>query len=138
MTAHPSSAAGTKRSQSSQLVVKNDRRVPMSFNFQIVETLTVRNGHIQRWYYSDEMGHIKIREIESHEQWAKLFQGEGRNEFNQKTTPGLVTYRLEDETSDSIISKDIMSLQRAHQLAKSYTEADGQLPQNVHLVQQML
>jgi len=63
-------------------------RVPISFNFKIPETLLIRKGGIQRWYYSDELGVIRLHNTVKRD-WHRLVE----TKIEDNTTPALITYR---------------------------------------------
>ena len=88
-------------------IVKNNR-IPIFFNFKIANSIVLNNGSIEKWYYSDQMGQIMIKENAAKD-WSSLISHEGSNKQEQATqsTPSLITYRSE-ETGMKII-KDIMS-----------------------------
>lgn len=92
-------------------------RVPISFNFLIPQTLLLKEGKIQRWYYSNEMNQIKIHNEQR--DWLEIMYGRTED----PTLPPLVSFRnpkVFDQSKavvpkrqpyfNSAIGKDIMNL----------------------------
>ena len=71
--------SSTAQSGASTYLVKNNR-IPIFFNFQIANTLTIKDGLIDKWYYSDLMGQILTRSAEKHDEWSDLIKYDGKNE----------------------------------------------------------
>ena len=60
-------------------IVKNNR-IPIFFNFKIADSIVISNGSIDKWYYSDEMGQILIKEGVKLQDWTSLITHEGKQE----------------------------------------------------------
>ena len=91
-------------------------RVPISFNFQIPDTLTVSQGEVKRWYYSTDMGQIRIHNPQR--SWYNMVT----DKLDDPSTPSLITYRnLTQKEGASILNqdkilRDVMSAHRATKL----------------------
>ena len=61
--------------------------MPLTFNFRIPETVTIADGMIKRWYYSNSLGQVKIykptRDI------YELVRGK----LDDQTTPSIIAFK---------------------------------------------
>ena len=98
------------------------KRVPMSFNFHVPQTLIVEKGVVKRWYYSNTHGLIKLNRGQKDRDgdWSDTLISSKPEEKG----PSLLTYKLnedemnsddepvnvsEDDTANVTILKDILS-----------------------------
>ena len=103
------------------------KRVPLSFNFKVPSTIVMTDGKPKRWYYSNEMGQLKIQNANERD-WSLLV----KDRLEDMCVPSMVMYKLESSKKNAALVKDFMSALRTNQCIKSVAAAG--FPKEFHMV----